>query len=138
MKQKEFKLLMLMVLTLAFVFVTAQAQAPVIAKANIPFSFMVEDTMCPPGMYSFEKVGTNELSIYNQKINVRVSILTDPITSESEAPNSELVFNEYKDKDFLSKIWIEGKDSGYYVPITRSEREMMKMGPPKVKKVKCF
>jgi hypothetical protein len=137
MKKKEFKISALAVFTLTFLFVAASAQAPVIVKADVPFSFMVQNTMLPAGMYNIEEIDTNELSIYNEKLEVRVSVMTDPLKSDGAAPYSELVFNEYQGKDFLSKIWVQGKEDGYYVPLSRYERDMMKMGPPKIKKVKC-
>ncbi len=135
--KREFKISILTVLAFVFVLVMANAEAPVIAKVNVPFGFVVENTTLPAGMYNIEEVDTNEISIYNSKMDVRVSVMTDPIKAEPQAPYSELVFNEYGNKDFLSKVWVEGKEYGYYVPVSKTERDMMKMGPAKTKKVKC-
>jgi hypothetical protein len=139
MKQKGFKISVMAALALAFVFAAAHAQvsdAPIVIKANIPFSFMVQNMMFPAGTYNIEKVDTNTLAIYNDKMGVRLTFFADPLLADAAAPYGELVFNEYQGKDFLSKIWVQGLEYGYYIPLSDQERHMMKMGSPKTKTVK--
>jgi hypothetical protein len=139
MKKREFRIPTLVVLVLAFMFISVQAMqmvSRVILTADIPFSFTVENTMLPAGNYEIEQVGENELSIYNPAVEVRANVLTENANATEAMQSSDLIFNEYEGKYFLSKIWVQGSDEGFVIPKGRSE--MMMAGQPNIKKVKGY
>lgn len=128
--------LLLSLLAIALTCGTAFAQANQVGvSADIPFSFTVEKTTLPPGKYDFVRADTWEYTITNASGDVTVIILTEPTGASTVSKESELIFDVYGDKYFLSKILVGGEMGGYYLPKTGAERAYMKMEAAKIQRV---
>jgi hypothetical protein len=123
-------------LALPLLFGSAVAQPqPVSLVADIPFSFTVNNTTLPAGKYEIQKVGEWEFVLISAKRDIEVVFFTELTESLELAKANELVFNVRGDKHFLSKIWIEDEEGGYYLPIAVNERALMKKGGVKTERV---
>jgi len=105
--------------------------------ADIPFSFTVENANLPAGKYLIRQLGPNELSISSEKGDVFVYFITEFMDRPTPVKDSELVFNLYGDKHFLSEIWQVGEASGLYLIKSRTEHKLLKNEPRKTEKVKA-
>jgi hypothetical protein len=122
------------VVSLLFTAGSALAQ-PEILIADVPFSFMVENTTLPAGTYEIQEVDPWEFVLSNAKGDVKVTFVTEPAERLSRASVGELIFNEYGGRHFLAKMWFPGAVDGYALTKTRTERALMKMTPPPIKTV---
>ncbi len=128
--------LLLSLLAIGLTCGTAFAQANQVGvSADIPFSFAVGNTTLPPGKYDFVRADTWDYTISNENGDVTVIVLTEPTGAPTLSKESELVFDVYGDKYFLSKILVGGELGGYYVPKTGAERAYMKMEEAKTRRV---
>jgi hypothetical protein len=118
----------------------AYAQAtpgPAEIVADIPFSFMVNNMTFPAGKYEFREVSENpwEFEISTVKGDFKALFLTEPSQQVTPRKPTQLDFNQYGDHYFLSKIWLEGNEIGYYLGMMGIERKYMKKTAPMVKSV---
>jgi hypothetical protein len=113
---------------------TAAAQQAVIT-ADIPFSFTVENTTLPAGKYDVEQITAWEFAITSATGQVKVLFFTEPTEAAMKPANYELYFDVMGDKHFLSKIWYQDDNWGYYLSKSRTERTYLKKEAIKVEKV---
>ncbi len=137
MRKLGLRNLALLTLALPFLFGGVIAQEPPrwAVVADIPFSFTVKDTTLPAGKYEIQKIEEWDFLLTTTKGDVKVQFFTEPTESMQPNPASELVFNEYGNAHFLSKIFFKGEEGGYYVAKTGGERAHMKKGQIKIRKV---
>jgi hypothetical protein len=110
---------------------SAQIQSNVTVEANIPFSFVVNDTTLPAGKYTIrttEDTTLNVLEIRND--DGRVAVLVDTNTVQpNQMPNkSQLVFDKVGDTYFLSQVFVDGDESGNQLIKSRMERRLASNG----------
>jgi hypothetical protein len=114
----------------------AWAQANAIAvSADIPFSFTIENTTLPAGKYEFTRLSSWQFTVTNAAGDTKVVFLTEPTNDVTVSKASELVFDVYGDKYFLSKIYVDGDLGGYYLAKTGAERDYMKQEAVKTQRV---
>jgi len=118
---------------LALAMVPATQAQSFMLRANIPFDFLVGETRLPAGDYHVKS--TNQGTMLIQSTNARSSAtaLTSAASAGKISDVGKLVFNQYGDQYFLSKIWVPSSDTGRELPKSRLEREvarnMSKPGP---------
>jgi hypothetical protein len=135
MKRPYLKELVLLSLAVAVLAGLAQAQGMGhdVLTADIPFSFTVEKTTLPAGKYEITQMGDQPWEWYISGPNGMVKVLfsTEPAEASSRPGANLLVFDVYGDKYFLSKIWLDGEQDGFYIAKLGAERAMMKKGMAK-------
>ncbi len=139
MKGKILGVLVLVLLSLGFGAGSARAQqAAVTVVADIPFSFMVERTLLPPGKYEFAQTYDEpwEWSVSDAKGMVKVLFSTEPAEMMNPPRSYEVTFDVIGGKYFLSNIWLASDSDGFYVAMTGAEKGMLKQGvKPKEERV---
>jgi hypothetical protein len=115
MKQRVLCLLGFIGVGLGMSTISAQGQIIGQLEANIPFTFHAGGAKLPPGKYTIhvlDDTDLNEMEI--RSADGRTSALFEVREAQdSTAPKkSELVFNHYGDRYFLSKLFDEGEKVG--------------------------
>jgi hypothetical protein len=95
-------------------------------RVNIPFDFYLEDQLLPTGDYRFQMdcgyhATGSQLVVWGTNGNVNKMLFTVPGT-RNNAGLSELSFNKYGDKYFLSTVSIG--DHKATVKVFKLEREL--------------
>jgi hypothetical protein len=123
----------LLPLFIAFVFAlaiypsSAHAQITDTLEAKIPFQFHAGNTKLPPGNYSIRMLENSDLKLMEiTSADGSTSALFEVHgTDVSSAPaKSELVFNKYGNRYFLSKLFDEGNPSGNEVVVSAYEKRV--------------
>lgn len=113
-------------LVLALIVNVAFAQSHTKAKADVPFTFAVEQNAMAAGHYSIIEVSERALEIRNNDTNTAVAVIVQ--REESIKPqNPRLVFHKYGDRYFLAEIWCasgSAGSSGMELPAGKLEQEM--------------
>lgn len=122
-----------LLLALAAVFVSSPARADdeLYVTAKIPFTFTVENTTLPAGVYTIRRVEdppSREMMIESKNGAHRVLFLTDDVNAITAAPKTELVFHTYGDNLYLSQLWQDGDTTGVELQMNRSEKEHVQKG----------
>jgi hypothetical protein len=111
---------------------SSQAQISERIVANVPHSFIVNNTTLPPGRYTLRMVHlTNQTVMRLSSADGRTS--TDFLVRDSiddHLPkHSELVFNRYGDKEFLTHVYQVGTKTGVaVVDLSREETDLKHHG----------
>jgi len=106
---------------------SAQIESDVTVKANIPQTFVVNDTTLPAGKYTIRVVEDTALDVLEiRSEDGRTAVLFNTDSAEpKQMPNkSELVFDKVGDTYFLSQIFVEGDDTGNQLIKSRMERKL--------------
>jgi len=113
----------LMILIASFAFVLAfspLAQAQLDEqrawKANVPYTFQVENKQLPAGQYLVKWMG-GRLHIQSVDGKNSATVLALPVEGKVTQEKSRLVFNNYGDTHFLAAIYFAG---------TEQSRELLK------------
>lgn len=115
-------LALLLTLALAATVVTANGQNQRMAKANVPFEFIVGDKALPAGEYAVSTIGTGEaLAIQSTDPNRNAVRLSNAVTRRGEKSGA-LVFHRYGETYFLSQVWERGESQGRQLLKSSQER----------------
>jgi hypothetical protein len=115
MKQRVLYLLGFIGVALGMSTISAQGQIIGQLEANIPFTFHAGGAKLPPGKYVIHVLDNSDLGAMEiQSADGRTSALFDVREAQdSTSPKkSELVFNHYGNRYFLSKLYDEGEKVG--------------------------
>ena len=115
MKQRVICLLGFIGVALGMSTISAQGQVIGQLEANIPFTFHAGGTKLPPGKYIVHVLDNSDLSIMEiQSADGRTSALFEVREAQdsTEPKKTELVFNHYGNRYFLSKLFDEGEKVG--------------------------
>jgi hypothetical protein len=107
---------------------SAKAQMPAEVKTDVPFAFMVGDTMLPAGKYEITPLDEGQIQIAMTSGSPSVIQTVETTEGVEEAPRTELVFHRYGDREFLSQIRIEGDQDGVALLPSKAEKELMDKG----------
>ncbi len=111
---------------------SAQAQIMNPIEANIQHPFVVNNTTLPPGHYIFRIIGqTDQGAMRVSSVDGKMSsdFLVRASIDEHTPKHSELVFNRYDNREFLSKIYENGVKIGVAVSeLSREETDFVKHG----------
>src|SRR5271163_3562107 len=115
MKQRVLCLLGSIGVVLAMSTISAQGQIIGQLEANIPFTFHAGGAKLPPGKYLIHVLDNSDLGLMEiQSADGRTSALFEVREAQdSTSPKkTELVFNHYGNRYFLSKLFDEGEKLG--------------------------
>jgi len=97
--------------------ITSQAQVESDAniRANVPHSFVVNNTTLPAGNYVVTVVDTTDLNVLEiRSADDKLAVLfdTEPVNVNRLSRKSELVFDQIGDTYFLARVFMSGDEGG--------------------------
>ena len=120
-------------LFMAFVFAITvcptRAHAQIIGdlEVNIPFQFHAGDAKLPPGKYFIHALDNSDNTIMEiRSADGSTSALFEVTDAEANSTpaKSELIFNKYGNRYFLTKLFDESNPNGSAVPKSRYEQKV--------------
>jgi len=126
------KHLLLVVASLFLVVGSLHAES-VSLKADIPFDFVVGNTIMRAGTYTIRPLNTSGLATELQTSDGKEGILLTPCdcASDTKQHESKLVFQVSDGQYFLWQIWTEGYDEGRELTIKHPRTQEAKLAPPR-------
>jgi hypothetical protein len=124
----------LVLLTLVTAWPSLGQSVKMLAKAEIPFDFVVGQKTLPAGEYVISPGNdTNKSILLIQKADSRASAFVSTIGTDIKRKQAGpyLVFNRYGDKNFLSQVWTEFNQVGKQAVKSAQEKELIQAGGPK-------
>ena len=115
MKQRVLCLLGFIGVVLGMSTISAQGQIIGQLEANIPFTFHAGGSKPPPGKYVIHVLDNTDLSLMEiESADGRTAALFNVREAQdsTDPKKSELVFNHYGNRYFLSKLFDEGEKVG--------------------------
>jgi len=111
----------------------AQIRSDATIRANIPYSFVVNNTTLPAGKYLItvaDPYGTDATVLEIRSANAKTAVLfeTDFVAVPSLAPRTELVFDKIGDAYFLSKVFLQGDSGGNQLLKSKRQRRLEENG----------
>jgi hypothetical protein len=109
----------------------AKAQAQIIGnlEADVPFQFHVGNNTLPAGKYMIHQLEGSDLTVMeissaDGKLSALFNVEAEQAKSEPE--KTELIFNKYGDRYFLSELFDEGNPDGNRLVASRDEKQASK------------
>src|SRR6266478_4321677 len=127
--QRLLSLLVLSVFALTIFAGKAHAQIVGDLDVDIPFQFHAGNTKLPAGKYRIHMLDNTDLTVMEiTSADGSTSALFQVQESDANAApaKSELIFNKYGNRYFLTKLFDEGNPSGSRVVESRYEKQMSK------------
>ena len=111
----------------------AQIRSDATIRANIPYSFVVNNTTLPAGTYVIKLADPDAPDLTVLEIcsaNAKTSVLfeTESLTVPGLAKRTELVFDKIGDTYFLSKVFLEGDGGGNQLLKSKMQRRLEENG----------
>jgi hypothetical protein len=111
----------------------AQIRSDATIRANIPYSFVVNNTTLPAGTYVIRVADqyANDLTVLEiRSANAKTAVFfeTDAITGPGLAERTELVFDKLGDTYFLSKVFLKGNEGGNELMKSKMQRRLEENG----------
>ena len=111
----------------------AQIRSDATIRANIPYSFVVNNTTLPAGTYviTVQDPYASDLSVLEiRSANSKTAVLfeTDPVTAPGLALQTELVFDKIGDTYFLSRVFLKGNEGGSQLLKSKRQRGLEENG----------
>ena len=97
--------------------------------AQVPFEFMVNNTIIPAGECVVQSVSGNVLAIHNFEAR-KSAMASSSRAGASQGDRTVLVFQRYGNQYFLSEIRLEGSNLSYRLPQSRAEAELRAADAP--------
>ena len=107
---------------LAALILTSLCLGQTVARATIPFNFMVGGKLMPAGFYLVKEY-TGAISLQSDT-GESVMALTHGDTRNADGP-TQLVFHRYGDDAFLSRVWLRG-NMGVGLQPSKREKQLAK------------
>jgi hypothetical protein len=108
---------------------TAQAQA-LHVKADIPFDFVVGNTVYAAGTYTIAPATQSSNALLLDGGDVRAIVIPNQCSLTLPSKATKLVFDRMGDTYFLSQVWVEGRTDGREFPKSKNELQMAKNHTP--------
>jgi len=92
-------------------------------NVNLPYTVTVGDKILQPGDYTIQQLpstggASRVLLIYSDSgMKFETSAMTIPALDINTARETQLILNHVGDDYYINKIWVQGKDYGYELPI---------------------
>jgi hypothetical protein len=96
-------------------------------EVNIPFQFHAGDAKLPPGKYIVHPMDNTDLTVMeitNPDGSIAALFQVHEAEANSAPAKSELIFNKYGNRYFLSKVFDEGNPSGSEVLKSTYEKKV--------------
>jgi len=93
---------------------------------NLPYTITLANKTLQPGDYTIQQLpstgGDSRVLLFYSKDGMKfeTSAMTIPALDPNTARDTKLVLNHVGDDYYISKIWVQGKDYGYELPIPNS------------------
>jgi len=131
MKTNLFGTLTAGLLLASVIVLPVRAQMPAIAiRATIPFDFSVREKVLPAGTYQVKRIGEQPNVLLISNINdghAQEVFLTESNSAPDFYQDTELVFQRYGDRYFLSKLFRAGQQqTGEEVVTSNAERQVQR------------
>jgi len=93
-------------------------------EVNLPYSVTVGDKTLPPGDYTIKRLpsnGSSRVLVFYSDSGMKFETLALPFAALdiNTARETKLELNHVGDDYYVHKIWIQGKDYGYELPVPR-------------------
>jgi hypothetical protein len=101
-------------------------------KVNVPFDFIVGETVLPAGDYDVQSTGPwggKAISIHNVNSNAGTLVLSNSCQSAKTFDSSRLIFHRYGQKYFLAEVWTVNAHIGRQMPIDQRQTELARNQP---------
>ena len=108
---------------------TAQAQTLQV-KANIPFDFVVGNTVYSAGTYTIGPATQSSNALLLDGADTRAIVMPYQCSLALPSETTKLVFERMGDTYFLRQVWVEGRTDGREFPKSKSELQMAKNHTP--------
>jgi hypothetical protein len=108
---------------------TAQAQA-IHVKADIPFDFVVGDTVYPAGTYTIAPTSQSSNALLLDGGDARALVIPNHCSLSLPSKSTKLVFDRMGSSYFLSQVWVAGRSDGREFPKSKAELQMAKNHTP--------
>jgi len=108
---------------------TAQAQA-IHVKADIPFDFVVGNTVYPAGTYTIVPAAEASNALLLDGGDARAMVMSNHCSLNLPSRSTKLVFDRMGSSYFLSQVWVEGRSDGREFSKSKAERRMAKNHTP--------
>jgi hypothetical protein len=95
-------------------------------QVNLPYTVTLQDKTLQPGDYTIRQLpstgGSGRVLLFytNDGMKFETSAMTIPALDIDTARDTKLVLNHVGEDYYISKIWVQGKDYGYELPIPSS------------------
>ncbi|HVN80915.1 MAG TPA: hypothetical protein VMW38_18125 [Terriglobia bacterium] len=125
----------LVLLTMATAWPLLAQSVTTLAKAEIPFDFVVGQKTLPAGEYEIcpgNKTNKDILWIKKADSRAAANMITFGCNAKRQQAGPYLVFNRYGNQYFLSQVWTEFDQVGRQTPKTSVEKELIQAGGPKM------
>ena len=108
---------------------TAQAQA-LHVKADIPFDFVVGNTVYSAGTYTIGPATQSSNALPLDGGDTRAMVMANHCSLTLPSSTTRLVFDRMGDTYFLSQVWVEGQTDGREFPKSKREVQMARNHTP--------
>lgn len=100
-------------------------------KANIPYKITVGEKTLEPGDYTIQQLpsqSSSRILLFYSKDGMKfeTSAMTIPTLDPDTAKDTKLILNKVGDDYYVHKIWVQGKDYGYELPIPKGLKDREK------------
>ena len=111
----------------------AQIRSDATIRANIPHSFVVNNTTLPAGTYVIKLADPDAsdltvLEIRSENGKTAVLFDTESVTVPGRTPKTELVFDKIGDTYFLSKVFLKDEEGGNQLLKPKTQRRLEENG----------
>src|SRR5215471_8488193 len=97
-------------------------------QVNLPYKITLGDKVLEPGDYTIQQLpdnggGSRVLLFYTENgMKFETSAMTIPALDINTARDTKLVLGHIGDDYYINKIWVQGKDYGYELPMPQGLR----------------
>jgi len=111
---------------------TAQLQGNDRITAQIPFKFVVANTVVPAGELSIQRLNpaVSGLLVKSRDARIELFAAASPALSKSAAGSYALLFHCYGDRCFLAGVMVKGSRTMYTLHPSKLEAEMRAQNAP--------
>ena len=126
MKSNRLAAMFMLCLVAIFSVVVAKGEEYAV-KVNVPFDFSAGGTHLSAGEYAVTKlqITSGTLSIKSEH---QGAMLFADLSGQRRSDGTCVIFNRYGDKYFLASVWVAETGTGYQLPKSKMEREMIARG----------
>jgi len=94
-------------------------------NVNLPYTITVGDKTLPPGDYVIQRLpnnGGSRVLLFYSDSGMKYETVALPIAALdiNTARETKLILNRVGEDYYINKIWVQGKDYGYELPMPRS------------------
>jgi len=103
---------------------------------QVPFSFVVANTVIPQGEILVQRADTVGRVLAIRNVEAKISLFATASTKAGPAEEGKfLIFNKYGDRYFLAAMKVEGSPALYRFSPSKLEMEMLAQNRPKADEV---